>query len=48
MSAPEEKKMKKLPKYIQIIQFIKEKIGNGEWPIEVRFQASARLPNTLR
>ncbi|WP_276718531.1 hypothetical protein, partial [Bacillus sp. (in: firmicutes)] len=26
MSAPEEKKMRKLPKYIQIIQFIKEKI----------------------
>ncbi|AEP85467.1 aminotransferase-like domain-containing protein [Bacillus spizizenii] len=33
MSFPEEKKTKKLPKYRQIVHFIKEKIGNGEWPI---------------
>ncbi|CAN2254144.1 PLP-dependent aminotransferase family protein [Bacillus vallismortis] len=33
MSFPEEKKMKKLPKYRQIVHFIKEKIGAGEWPI---------------
>ncbi|MFD6429315.1 PLP-dependent aminotransferase family protein [Bacillus velezensis] len=43
MSAPEEKKMKKLPKYIQIIQFIKEKIGNGEWPIGSKIPSQRTL-----
>ncbi|WP_426553654.1 MocR-like pyridoxine biosynthesis transcription factor PdxR [Bacillus velezensis] len=43
MSAPEEKKMKKLPKYIQIIQFIKEKIGNGEWPIGSKIPSQRSL-----
>ncbi|MBD0396948.1 PLP-dependent aminotransferase family protein [Bacillus sp. 2211] len=43
MSAPEEKKMRKLPKYIQIIQFIKEKIGNGEWPIGSKIPSQRTL-----
>ncbi|QPV77642.1 PLP-dependent aminotransferase family protein [Bacillus velezensis] len=43
MRAPEEKKMKKLPKYIQIIQFIKEKIGNGEWPIGSKIPSQRTL-----
>ncbi|PWK03875.1 GntR family transcriptional regulator of abcA and norABC [Bacillus sp. VMFN-A1] len=43
MSVPEEKKMRKLPKYIQIIQFIKEKIGNGEWPIGSKIPSQRTL-----
>ncbi|MEC0518027.1 PLP-dependent aminotransferase family protein [Bacillus inaquosorum] len=43
MSFPEEKKMKKLPKYIQIIHFIKEKIGNGEWPIGSKIPSQRTL-----
>ncbi len=35
--------MRKLPKYIQIIQFIKEKIGNGEWPIGSKIPSQRTL-----
>ncbi len=35
--------MKKLPKYIQIIHFIKEKIGNGEWPIGSKIPSQRTL-----
>lgn len=43
MSASEERRMKKLPKYIQIIQFIKDKIGNGEWPIGSKIPSQRTL-----
>lgn len=43
MSFPEEKKMKKLPKYRQIVHFIKEKIGNGEWPIGSKIPSQRTL-----
>ncbi|MCM3368843.1 PLP-dependent aminotransferase family protein [Bacillus safensis] len=35
--------MRKLPKYIQIIQFIKDKIGNGEWPIGSKIPSQRTL-----
>lgn len=43
MSASEERRMRKLPKYIQIIQFIKDKIGNGEWPIGSKIPSQRTL-----
>lgn len=37
--------MPRVPKYKQIIQFIKEKIANGEWPIGTKFRVSVHWPN---
>ncbi|MCY8810063.1 PLP-dependent aminotransferase family protein [Bacillus atrophaeus] len=43
MSFTEEKTVRKLPKYIQIIDYIKEKIGNGEWPIGSKIPSQRTL-----
>ncbi|MCY8859129.1 PLP-dependent aminotransferase family protein [Bacillus atrophaeus] len=43
MSFTEEKTVRKLPKYLQIIDYIKEKIGNGEWPIGSKIPSQRTL-----
>ncbi|MEK3711305.1 PLP-dependent aminotransferase family protein [Bacillus sp. FSL K6-1005] len=43
MSFTEEKTNRKLPKYLQIIDYIKEKIGNGEWPIGSKIPSQRTL-----
>ncbi|MEC1259774.1 PLP-dependent aminotransferase family protein [Bacillus swezeyi] len=41
------KKTAKLPKYKQIIEFIKEKIANGEWPIGSKIPSQRTLAKTF-
>ncbi|MEW4058797.1 PLP-dependent aminotransferase family protein [Bacillus siamensis] len=43
MSFTEGKTVRKRPKYLQIIDYIKEKIGNGEWPIGSKIPSQRTL-----
>ncbi|PFR57366.1 GntR family transcriptional regulator, partial [Bacillus cereus] len=39
---------KKLPKYRQIVDYMKEKIENGEWPIGSKIPSQRRLAKSFQ